>query len=92
MMIRASAIFPADAVTVTGETGEYEGRFLCAKRSSPVFGRFGDEVGVNLWALDEPDRLKPTFELWTVRREAWLPEFAGVRGYEGNRVGEGSGE
>jgi hypothetical protein len=40
-----------------------------------VFGRSGDEVEVNLGALDAPDQLLPTYELWTLRRERWLPEF-----------------
>jgi hypothetical protein len=40
-----------------------------------VFGRSGDEVEVHLGALDAPDQLTPTYELWTVRRESWLPPF-----------------
>jgi hypothetical protein len=88
-LFHASGIFPADAVTVTGETSEYRGRYFCPNCGSPVFGRWGDEIGVNLGALDDVDRLKPTYELWTVRREGWLPEFAGVKGYEGDRLGEG---
>ena len=77
---------------MTGETGAYQGRYFCPKCGSPGFGRFGDEVGVNLGALDAVDRLKPSYELWTVRREAWLPEFAGVKGYERDRLGEGREE
>ncbi len=88
-LFHASAIFPEDAVTVTGQTGEYQGRFFCPTCGSPVFGRFGDEVGVNLGALDEIGRLVPTYELWTIRREAWLPEFVGVEGFERDREGEG---
>ena len=91
-LFHASAIFPEAAVTVTGETGEYHGRYFCPKCGSPVFGRWGDEVGVNLGALDEVDRLVPTYELWTIRREGWLPEFAGVKLYERDRLGEGRGE
>ncbi|MGV8985466.1 MAG: GFA family protein [Cypionkella sp.] len=91
-LFHASAIFPEGAVTVTGETGEYQGRFFCPKCGSPVFGRFGDEVVVNLGALDEVDRLKPTYELWTVRREGWLPEFPGVKLYQRDRLGEGREE
>ena len=41
----ASATFPAEAVTLEGETRDYEGRFFCGKCGSPVFGRFGDEIG-----------------------------------------------
>jgi len=86
-LFHASAIFPEDAVMVSGETREFEGRHFCPRCGSSVFSRSGDEVEVNLGAFDEPDRFRPTYELWTVRREAWLPEFAGTRRYERNRDG-----
>ena len=41
--------------------------------------------------LDAPDQLMPTYELWTVRRESWLPPFP-LKGYEGNREGAGRTE
>jgi hypothetical protein len=91
-LFHASAIFPEDAVTVEGETRDYQGRFFCPRCGSPVFGRFGDEVGVNLGAFDEPDVFRPTYELWTIRREAWLPEFPGTRLYQRNRKGGGRSE
>ena len=71
----AVAIYPEGAVTVEGETGEYNGRHFCPRCGSSVFGRSGDEVEVHLGALDAPDQFTPTYECWTVRREAWLPEF-----------------
>lgn len=71
----ATAIFPGDAVTIEGETGEYAGRHFCPRCGSSVFSRSGDEVEVHLGALDAPDRFTPTYELWTIRREAWLPPF-----------------
>lgn len=40
-----------------------------------MFGRTGDEIEVALGAFDEPDRFRPTYELWTAGREAWLPPF-----------------
>jgi len=91
-LFHASAIFPEDAVMVSGETREFEGRHFCPRCGSSVFSRSGDEVEVNLGAFDEPDRFRPTYELWTVRREAWLPEFAGTRRYERNRDGRGREE
>lgn len=91
-LFHASAIFPETAVTVTGEVREYHGRYFCPTCGSPVYGQFGDEIGVNLGALDEVDRFKPTYELWTVRRERWLPVFEGVKGYERDRLGEGREE
>jgi len=88
-LFHASAIFPEDAVKVEGETGSYAGRHFCPQCGSSVFGRSGDEVEINLGALDETDRLQPTYELWTVRREAWLPPFPLSHRYEHDRDNPG---
>ena len=85
-LFHASAIFPQDAVTITGETGDYAGRHFCRRCGSPVFARSEDEVEVNLGSMNSPDQLKPTYELWTIRRESWLPPFPVKRSYEGDRV------
>jgi len=84
-LFHASAIFPQDAVTITGEVREFAGRFFCPNCGSSVFSRSGNEVEVNLGALDAPDRFEPTYELWTIRREAWLPPFPLDRRYERDR-------
>jgi hypothetical protein len=84
-LFHASAIFPQDAVTIEGEARDYQGRFFCPTCGSPVFGRTGDEVEVNLGSLDAPDQFVPTYELWTCRRVTWLPRFQGVKGYETDR-------
>jgi hypothetical protein len=78
-------VFPQDAVTIDGETRDYAGRYFCPRCGSSVFGRSGDEIEVNLGALDAPDQLRPTYELWTVRRESWLPPFPLARRYERDR-------
>ena len=88
----AAAIFPADAVTVSGETRDYAGRHFCPACGGSVYARFGDELEVHLGALDAPDRFVPTYECWTVRRESWLPPFPGARLYERDREGPGRGE
>jgi hypothetical protein len=84
-LFHASAVFPREAVTIEGEAKEYAGRSFCPRCGSAVFGRFGDEIGVNLGSLDATDQLKPTYELWTVRRESWLPPFPLTRRYERDR-------
>lgn len=84
-LFHASAIFTQEAVTVAGETRSYSGRYFCPECGSSVFSRTGDEVEINLGALDEPDRFVPSYELWTVRREKWLPAFAVERRYEKDR-------
>ncbi|WP_371224593.1 GFA family protein [Roseovarius sp. 2305UL8-3] len=81
----AAAVFPEEAVTITGETHDYAGRHFCPSCGSSVFAHSGDEVEVHLGALDAPDQLIPTYEGWTDRREAWLPEFPGLRGYKRGR-------
>lgn len=81
----ASAIFPQEVVTIDGETRAYAGRFFCPNCGSSVFGRSADEIEVNLGSLDAPDQLKPTYELWTVRRESWLPPFPLTRRYDRDR-------
>ncbi|WP_416758923.1 GFA family protein [Roseateles sp. So40a] len=85
-LFHASGIFPEDAVAITGLTHEYRGRHFCPRCGSSVFSRSGDEIEVSLGALDAPDQLRPTYELWTVRREAWLPEFPVARRYERDRL------
>lgn len=91
-LFQASAIFPQDAVTVAGETRDYGGRHFCPDCGSSVFGRSGDEIEVNLGALDAPDQFAPTYELWTIRRESWLPAFAQTKRYPRDREGAGRSE
>jgi len=91
-LFHASAVFPQDAVTIEGETRDYKGRFFCPRCGSSVFGRSADEVELNLGALDEPDQLRPSYELWTVRRESWLPPFAFTRRYDRDRESSGRAE
>ena len=91
-LFHASAVFPEDAVTVTGETRAYQGRAFCPRCGSSVFSRSGDEIEVHLGALDTPDQLKPTYELWTIRREAWLPDFPIARRYDRDRENDGRSE
>ena len=81
----AAAVFPREAVTIDGETRDYEGRFFCPRCGSSVFARSDDEIEVHLGSLDAPDRLLPTYESWTVRRESWLPPLSRGRHYEHDR-------
>lgn len=84
-LFHASAIFAADAVSITGETRDYRGRHFCPHCGSTVFGCSGDEVEVNLGSFDDTDRFQPTYELWTIRREAWLPAFPVSDRYDRDR-------
>ncbi|GGF31425.1 aldehyde-activating protein [Youhaiella tibetensis] len=81
-LFNAYAIFPQDAVAIEGEVGAYDGRHFCRRCGSAVFSISGDEIEIHLGSLDTPDQLTPTYELWTIRRESWLPEFAHMTLYE----------
>ena len=85
----AAAIFPQDAVMIEGETRDYRGRHFCPRCGSSVFAHVADEIEVHLGALDAPDQYMPTYENWTVRREAWLPPFPLKRHYARDREGDG---
>ena len=83
------AIFPGDAVTIEGETRDYEGRSFCPRCGSSVFARSEDEIEVSVGALDAPDQLTPTYESFVVRRESWLPPFPLHTRYERSREAAG---
>jgi hypothetical protein len=98
-LFNAFAIYPADQVSITGETATQQIRpgyplYFCRTCASPVYQRQAgsDEVEIFLGTLDEPNRLAPTYELWTVRRESWLPEFDLARHYRHDREGKGRTE
>lgn len=91
-LFHASAVFPEASVTITGETQDYNGRHFCPVCGSSVFGRSGDEIEVLLGAIDTPDVFQPTYELWTVRRESWLPPFPLKHSYEHDRESDGRHE
>ena len=84
-LFQAFAIYPQEAVTIRGEAREFRGRSFCPRCGSPVFSRSDDEIEINLGTLDAPDQLTPTYELWTVRREAWLPPLPVTSHYERDR-------
>lgn len=89
---QAAAIFPENAVSIAGEASCFEGRYFCPTCGSPVYAVSGDEVEINLGAFDQTDRFKPTYELWTIRRESWLPPLPVAHRYERDREGEGRRE
>lgn len=87
-----AAIFPQGAVTVSGQLDHLEHRSFCPRCGSPVLSRSDDEIEVSLGCLDQPDQFVPTYEIWTIRREAWLPPFPVLRRYARNRTSTGRTE
>ncbi|HAT85389.1 GFA family protein [Cohaesibacter gelatinilyticus] len=81
----AAAVFGQDAVKIEGEVRDYKGRSFCPNCGSSVFACSDDEIEVHLGSLDAPDQFIPSYEIWTVRREAWLPQFPKMKQYECGR-------
>lgn len=92
------AIYPVSQVKVTGRTASHVrndyARHVCPVCASPLYETQAgsDEAEVFLGVLDQPNRLTPTYELWTVRREARLPPLPLARHYTGDREGRGRSE
>jgi hypothetical protein len=88
------AVFAPEAVTVAGDvitfgSSEKVRRYACASCGTQVYSTYGrdDEFYVYPGSFDEPGLFAPTYELWTIRREPWLPAFPGVKHrYERNRT------
>jgi hypothetical protein len=91
-LFHGSAIFPESAVTITGEAQSFRDRSFCPVCGSQVFAHIGDEIGINLGSCDLPDQFRPTYELWTIRRENWLPDFPGLRQLARNRESDSRSE
>lgn len=91
-LFHASAVFPQAAVMINGQTQNFADRFFCPHCGSSVFSRTADEIEVHLGCLNTPDIFKPTYELWTVRRESWLPQFLLANSYERDREAKGRTE
>lgn len=81
----AAAVFPEQAVTIVGDSHQFEGRHFCPTCGSSVFATTDDEIELHLGALDAPSVFTPDYELWTKRREAWLPPFPGTACFKGGR-------
>jgi len=78
----AAPIFPEASVEIRGETRDWDGRHFCPRCGGSVFSVSDGEVEVHLGALDAPNVFEPTYELWTARRETWLPEVPGLTRFE----------
>jgi hypothetical protein len=86
------AAFPAERVTITGETraspaGRPPARRFCPRCGSPVLSHDegSGEIEIHVGSFDEPGRVVPGYELWIGRREPWLPEIPGLVRYRHDR-------
>ena len=81
----ATANWHSHQFRVTGALATYERRSFCPACGSRLFYLYEGGVEVFLGTLDEaPNDIKPMVEVWTVRREHWLPAVPGVPTHGGN--------
>lgn len=73
-------VFPRDAVTIDGDmvefaSSEHGRRYSCRACGAPVSSHYDrpDEIDLYPGSFDEPGLWQPSYELWTTRREPWLP-------------------
>lgn len=70
-------------------SGAQSQRLGCATCGSPLFWADddGQYIELHLGSFDEIGTLSPQYEIWTIRREPWLPPLP-VPQYERDRPGE----
>lgn len=86
-------VFPIGAVTIIGDvlafaSSEHGRRYSCRACGAPVYSHYErpDEIDLYPGSFDETGLWQPSYELWTKRREPWLPEIPTiVRRYEESR-------
>jgi len=77
-VFNAFAVFPAERVTISGESriwqpaGGGQRRFCPECGSLAFYSDGGDEIEIMLGTFDRTDLFRPTYEAWTKRRESWL--------------------
>lgn len=79
------AVYPRDAVKMIGvvsgrETPTESSRYRCRYCGAPVYEIDKDsaEIELPVGAFDRIDLFEPSYEIWTSRREGWLPPFPTV--------------
>lgn len=79
------AVFSPEAVTVSGAVTEYASsehvrRYSCRTCGAPIYSTYGraDEFYLHPGSFEEIGVFEPSYELWTTRREPWLPDFPSV--------------
>ncbi len=69
----AFGVWPRRNLLSTGEISTFAGRSFCPNCGSRIFSLRPDEAEIMLGSLDNaPNELRPSYEIWTKRREPWL--------------------
>ena len=80
------AVWPRAAFSIAGDIASHDGRSFCPLCGSRLFSLRPEEAEINVGSLDDaPTGLEPTYELWTRRREHWLPPLVGAGQYDEDR-------
>ncbi|GAA3096132.1 GFA family protein [Rhizobium viscosum] len=88
----ATANWRRSKFKMDGEISTFDKRSFCPICGSRLFFIFDDAVEVFLGTLDPaPNDIRPMVEVWTVRREPWLPAVPDVRLYDENEVAPSDG-
>jgi hypothetical protein len=80
-------IWAASAFTCAGATKAYAERSFCPACGSRLFSLNDGEAEIKLGSLRSvPTSLKPSYELWTKRREPWLAPLPGADQFDEDRT------
>lgn len=81
----ATANWHAAQFEMSGTLATYERRSFCPACGARLFFLFDGGVEVFLGTLDQaPNGISPVIEVWTSRREPWLPPIPGVASHPHN--------
>lgn len=70
---------------MSGELASYQSRQFCPTCGSRLFWLWDEGVEVFLGTLDAaPYGIEPSLEVWSIRREPWLPELPGTIRHDQN--------
>ena len=79
-------IYRRSAVVIQGEVRMFKSsisgrRYRCRSCGGPVYelDGNGDEIELLIGTFDQINLFTPSYELWTSRREHWLPELPTIR-------------
>jgi hypothetical protein len=74
---RADQVELGNAPTIEFKSSEDGRRYSCAACGSPVYDRYegADQIELMFGSFDDTSVFTPTYEIWTKRREAWLPHL-----------------
>lgn len=83
----AFAVWPRDAFSSTGDVLIFKGRSFCPVCGSRLFNLTDHEAEIRIGSLDSaPTDLRPTYEVWTKRREHWLAPLPDGQGFDEDRL------